>query len=82
MRKFITLAVALFLGYVSADKCAANGSCPAGYHCNEFKFCIAGFLPFEDPVGAKCNDDGSCPAGQHCNEFKFCIDGASQTFLQ
>ena len=71
MRKFIkvTLAVAALLGFVTADRCAADGSCPAGFHCNEFKFCIAGAstvetpVPVETPVGARCGADGSCPAG-------------------
>jgi hypothetical protein len=64
---------------MTSGACNADGSCPAGQHCNEFKRCIDG-----EPrmTSGACNADGSCPAGQHCNEFRRCVDGAPMTFLQ
>ena len=53
------------------DKCGADGACPTGFKCNEFKFCIAGEV---EPEGGRCAADGTCPAGEKCNEFKFCVD--------
>ena len=56
------------------DKCGADGTCPAGFKCNEFKFCIASEVE-PVPEGGRCAVDGTCPAGEKCNEFKFCVDG-------
>jgi hypothetical protein len=78
MRFFkITLAVAVFLGLALADACAPDGSCPAGYHCNEFKRCIAGAPAKAD--GIHCTSNTDCASDHHCNEFHFCIPGAPRS---
>ena len=79
MRSFlkITFAVAVFLGLALADACAPDGTCPAGYHCNEFKRCIAGEPVHAD--GVKCTTNSDCASDHHCNEFHFCIPGAPRT---
>ncbi len=50
-----------------------GGTCPAGYHCNEFGFCVAGYG--NDRPNQACNGGkgGTCPACYKCNEFGFCI---------
>jgi hypothetical protein len=60
-----------------SGKCAADGSCPAGQHCNEFKFCIDGTPATSVPVQSdRCQTNAECASDYHCNEFHFCIPGA------
>ena len=73
----IAAALAVIIGLALADACAPDGSCPSGYHCNEFKRCIAGSPKSKSVHNGPCKPDGSCPAGQHCHKLKRCINSAS-----
>ena len=73
----IAAAFAVFIGLAIAGACGPDGSCPSGYHCNEFKRCIAGSPKSKSVHNGACKPDGSCPAGQHCHKLKRCIDSAS-----
>ena len=70
--KFFKIAAAfgLLIGLALADACAPDGSCPSGYHCNEFKRCIAGYPKSKSVHNGPCKPDGSCFSGQHCHKLK------------
>jgi hypothetical protein len=57
-----------------------GGTCPAGYKCNEFGFCIAGSSEPTPNGACTGGKGGTCPAGYKCNEFGFCIAGSYPEF--